>query len=193
MYDIYEYYFPVPIFHRLTYKKNLSVRPETQTSTINQCSAEPALSEVPMLYSWAFPSRWTELIPQSHFAVNTEETPLANTEKCSFPADLWQLASHPSPSVPGVGSCCSLLPNQHQSASIQSSTLVLQCWQSNSLHPGGHRALVRSTDPLWSWFQHQHKHIAWLKSCSQVQLWSRTEEWLLTLANTKPQAVFSAK
>lgn len=72
--------------------------------------------------------------------------------------------------------CCSLLPNVHWSALIQNYTPAPQCWQTNSVYPGGPLGFDRGHWSTVILIQYQFKHIAWLKTCSRAQSWGNTWE-----------------
>lgn len=55
--------------------------------------------------------------------------------------------------------CCSLLPNVHWSALIQNYTPAPQCWQTNSVCPGGPLGFDRGHWSTVILIQHQFKHI----------------------------------
>lgn len=132
-------------------------------------------------HCWAFPRQEAELILQSHFPMTTEETALAKMEKHfhqewrNIPPELqkWTDSSWLNATVLV---CCSLLPNMHWSALTQNYTPAPQCWQTNSVCPGGPLGFDRGHWSTVILIQHQFKLIVWLKTRSRALSWVNTWE-----------------
>lgn len=154
---------------------------------------------------WAFPTQETVLILQSSFPMNTKETALAKMEKhlhqewrnissiCkTFPPGLQKWMDYTWLKAT-VLMRCPLLPKVHWSPLIQNYTPAPQCWQTNSVCPGGPLGFDRGHWSTVILIQCQFKCIAWLKTCSWALSWGNTWEtdfWHDTCqVHAKPKAV----